>query len=117
MVVAAGQDELEAGRALGQADALEEAEVGEQGERSVHTGGADRLAALAEALGDCVGIDAAALVGQQLDHGLASPAGPVAFTAEDLADALAPGIAFPRRRTWRSLGRSGHGAMIVVSKR
>lgn len=117
VMMAAGQDELEASRAFRQADALEQAEVGEQSEGPVHARGAHPLATLAKAFRDDVGVDAAALVGEQLDHGSASSAGAVTFTAQDVVDEFPPRGTLACRRSGWSLGRWRHQAMIAITKR
>jgi hypothetical protein len=117
VVVTAGEHQLEAGWAVREGDALEQAEVGEQPQRPVNARCANPFATLAQALGDDVGVYTPALISEQLDDGLASPAGAVAFAAQDLIDALAPCVALAHRRPLMTSGRSGHAAMIARGKR
>ena len=75
---------LVADDALAGVQALDEPQLVEHLERPVDRGDPNLAAALAEAVGDLLGAQAAVLLGEQVHHGLARGAGAVAGTLERL---------------------------------
>jgi len=82
VVLATRTDRLVAGHALGRIHATGEAQLVEQLQRPVDARDAHVLAALVKAVGDLLGGDAAAKVGQRLDHRGARPAEAIALALE-----------------------------------
>lgn len=104
MVVAAGHDELETGRPFRQADALEQAELGQKPQGPVDACRANLLATFAQTLRDQVGVDAATLGREQLDDSGPCPAAAKALCGQGLFDTRSPRRSLPSRCM-----RAGHG--------
>jgi hypothetical protein len=74
VMLAAGLGGFETGEALTEVDAVDETQLGELVERSVHARNSDGAVLGPEPVEDVLGRDAAALLGQVCDHGLAGGA-------------------------------------------
>src|SRR5262249_50229347 len=90
VMLTAGNHGLEAGGALPEFHALDEAQLVEQLESAVDTGDPDVVAGLAQVLRDPQGRVAAALPGEELDYGRARTARAVAGLAQRGSRAVLP---------------------------